>query len=220
MPLSGTGRPRAAAASRGRSLCPGHRLGAWSLTYPHYRAEQEVLAPFGAAVEPIVTSGDVVRIQEAVRDADAVLVRETPLGPEAAMERCRVIVRYGVGVDHIDLEAARRRRIFVANVPDYGTEEVAEHALALLLAVARHITRRDRDVRRGRWAVGPEGGIYRLRGRVLGIVGFGRIGRAFFRKAGGLGFARVLVHDPFITAPPEQGVELVGLEQTLPGSSG
>lgn len=181
--------------------------------YPHYEAEREILAPFGAELVHVETGGDPARVVAAVRDADAVMVRETPLPAQAvqAMSRCRVIVRYGVGVDHIDLAAARERRIFVANVPDYGSEEVADHALALLLAVARRVVQRDRDVRRGEWGIGPRQPIYSFRGRTLGIIGYGRIGRAFHRKAAPLGFARTLVCDPVLAeAPP--GVELVGLD--------
>ncbi|MFZ5816612.1 MAG: C-terminal binding protein [Bacillota bacterium] len=182
--------------------------------YPHYEAEREILAPLGAELAHIATGGDSARVIEAVREADAVLVRETPLpaGAIAAMSRCRVIVRYGVGVDNIDLAAARERRIFVANVPDYGSEEVSDHALALLMAVSRRIVTRDRAVRGGAWGVGPREPVYGFRGRTLGIIGYGRIGRAFHRKAAPLGFGRTLVHDPYLAAAPE-GVEPVGLER-------
>lgn len=182
--------------------------------YPHYEVEKAALTPFGADIEDVNTHGDPARVIEAVRDADAVMVRETPITAEAiaAMTRCKVIVRYGVGVDNIDLAAARERRIYVANVPDYGSEEVSDHALALLMSVARRVTQRDRDVRKGVWGVGPRQPIYSLRGRTLGVVGFGRIGRAFHRKASALGFARTLVFDPYVkTAEP--GIELVDIDE-------
>lgn len=181
--------------------------------YPHYEVEKAALAPFGAEIEHVDTQGDPARVVEAVRGADAVMVRETPITAEAieAMTRCKVIVRYGVGVDNIDLAAARRRRIYVANVPDYGSEEVSDHALALLMSVARRVTQRDRDVRRGVWGVGHRQPIRSFRGRTLGIVGFGRIGRAFHRKASALGFARTLVFDPYVKTP-EPGIELVSID--------
>ena len=108
-----------------------------------------------------------------------------------------MIVRYGIGVDNIDLAAARSRRIYVANVPDYGAEEVSDHALALLMAVARRVVTRDAAVRRGVWNVGQQQKMYRLGGRTLGLVGFGRIAQAFECKMRAFVVARVLVHDPF-----------------------
>lgn len=100
----------------------------------------------------------------------------------------------------------------VANVPDYGSEEVSDHALALLMAVARRVVERDREMRQGIWGVGARKPVYSLRGRTLGIVGYGRIGRAFHRKAVALGFGRTLVYDPYVTKS-EMGMELVDLER-------
>ncbi|HYF80415.1 MAG TPA: C-terminal binding protein [Symbiobacteriaceae bacterium] len=182
--------------------------------YPHYEAERDVLAPFGAVeIEHVDTHGSPEQVVLAVRDADAVMVRETPIPAAAiaAMTRCKVIVRYGVGVDNIDLAAARERKIVVANVPDYGSEEVSDHAFALLMSVARRITQRDKAVRQGAWGVGAKEKIYSMRGRTLGIVGYGRIGRAFHRKAAALGFGRTLVYDPFVTQS-EPGMEAVDLD--------
>jgi lactate dehydrogenase-like 2-hydroxyacid dehydrogenase len=90
------------------------------------------------------------------------------------LSRCRGIVRCGVGYDNIDLQAAGRHGIVVCNVPDYGTEEVADHALMLLLALARRVLPADRDIRRGHWDVTSVFGAPRLRGRTLGVVGCGR----------------------------------------------
>jgi len=165
--------------------------------YPHFETERKILAPFHAEVEHVhVNSRD--ELVRAVCRADAVMVREAVLDAETirAMEKCRIIVRYGVGVDNIDLEAARKKKIYVANVPDYGSDEVAEHALALLMAVSRRIVTRDRAIRNGAWNIGPAEPMYSFKGRTVGIVGYGRIGQAFRRKIAGLGFGRVLVYDP------------------------
>jgi D-3-phosphoglycerate dehydrogenase len=164
--------------------------------YPHYEVEEEILAPFNA--ELVHIGDDPLELLQAVRDAAAILVRETPINANAiaVMENCKVIVRYGVGVDNIDLAAAREKNIYVANVPDYGSDEVAEHALALLMAVCRRIAIRDKAVRLGAWNVGAKEPIYSLKGRTLGIIGFGRIGQAFYRKVSGLGFGTTLVYDP------------------------
>jgi len=111
---------------------------------------------------------------------------------------CRVIVTYGVGHDHIDLQEAERRGVVVAHVPDYCTEEVADHTMALLLAVARGIGRGDALVRGGGWGVDAVGPLYRLRGRVLGLVGFGRIARAVAARALVFGLI-VLAYDPALS---------------------
>lgn len=181
--------------------------------YPDYEAEREILASFGATVEHVDAGADPVKIAAAARDADAVMTRETriPADAIAGMTRCKVIVRYGVGVDNIDLAAARARGICVANVPDYGSVEVASHALALLMGVSRRLVQRDRAVRNGVWGVGAAEKMYSLQGRTLGIVGYGRIGRAFRQLCSGLGFGRTLVCDPFVTRP-EDGTECVDLD--------
>jgi D-3-phosphoglycerate dehydrogenase len=133
-------------------------------------------------------------------DCDALL--NTYAGPitaevMAGMPKCRIIARYGIGVDTIDLEAATRAGIIVTNNPTYCIEEVAEHTLALLLACARKIAFYDRMVRAGRWEVPPGKPIYRLAGRTLGLVGFGNIARQVAVRAAAFGM-RVLYADPFI----------------------
>ena len=181
--------------------------------YPNYETEREILSPFRPELVHIDTGGNLERLIEVVQNADAVLTRETLIPREAieVMEQCRVIVRYGVGVDNIDLSAARQRRIYVANIPSYGSDEVADHAVALLMAVARRIVTRDKDVRNGAWGIGAKEPVYSFGGRTVGVVGYGRIGRAFQRKVSGLGFDRVLVYDPLVSEVAET-CELVNLE--------
>lgn len=137
---------------------------------------------------------------DAAKDCDALL--NTYAGPITAdvmskMPKCRIIARYGIGVDTIDLEAATRAGIIVTNNPSYCIEEVAEHTMALLLACARKIALYDRLVRSGRWEVPPGKPIYRLVGRTLGLVGFGNIARAVAVRAAAFGM-RVLYADPFV----------------------
>ena len=166
--------------------------------YDHYDTERQVLAGVGASIELAAQGG--------VPDgADALLVRESPV-TAAMMDRmpgCRAIVRYGIGVDNIDRDAARKRKIYVANVPDYGTEEVSDQALALVMAVARRVVTRDREVREGAWNVGPTQKVYRLAGKTLGLIGYGRIAQAFERKMRGVGMARVMVFDPYASLPAD-----------------
>src|SRR5215470_1020966 len=136
----------------------------------------------------------------AAQDCDALL--NTYAGPITAdvmarMPKCRIIARYGIGVDTIDLEAATRAGIIVTNNPTYCIEEVAEHTLALLLACARKIAFYDRLVRAGKWEVPPGKPIFRLVGRTLGLVGFGNIARQVAVRAAAFGM-RVLYADPFV----------------------
>jgi phosphoglycerate dehydrogenase-like enzyme len=112
------------------------------------------------------------------------------------LNRCRGIIRCGVGFDNVDLEAAGKRGIVVCNVPDYGTEEVADHAVMMLIAIARRFLIADRAVRAGQWDPQVVFGTPRLRGCTLGIIGCGRIGTAMLMRAKALGM-RVLIYDPF-----------------------
>lgn len=133
-------------------------------------------------------------------DCDALL--NTYAGPITAdvmakMPKCRIIARYGIGVDTIDLDAATQAGIIVTNNPTYCVEEVAEHAMALLLACARKVAFYDRLVRGGRWEVPPGKPMFRLVGRSLGLVGFGNIARQVAVRAAAFGM-RVLYADPFV----------------------
>lgn len=134
------------------------------------------------------------------KDCDALL--NTYAGPITAdvmarMPKCRIIARYGIGVDTIDLEAATRAGIIVTNNPTYCIEEVAEQTMALILSSARKIPFYDRMVRSGRWEVPPGKPIYRLAGRTLGLVGFGNIARQVAVRAAAFGL-NVLYSDPFV----------------------
>ncbi len=136
-------------------------------------------------------------------DCDALL--NTYAGPiteadMAQMPACRIIARYGIGVDTIDLRAATEAGIIVTNNPTYCIEEVAEHTMALLLASARKVALYDRRVRAGEWAVPPGKPMFRLAGATLGLVGFGNIARMVAVRAAAFGM-RVLFNDPFV----EQG---------------
>lgn len=181
--------------------------------YPEYSIEHEILDPLGVEVtvcEPGVDNRE--GIVEATKDAVAIITRETVIDADviAGLERCKLIVRYGIGVDNFDLEAARARGIFVANTPTYGCDAVAEQAVALMFGAMRHVASRDRDVRAGRWDIGDAEPMYGFGGKTLGVVGLGRIARAFMRKVSGLGWGRVLGYDPYVDGL--EGVELVDLD--------
>src|SRR6266436_9481181 len=134
------------------------------------------------------------------QDCDALL--NTYAGPitsevMARMPKCRIIARYGIGVDTIDLDAATQAGIIVTNNPTYCIEEVAEHTMALILACARKVPRYDRLVRSSRWEVPPGKPMFRLSGRTLGLVGFGNIARQVARRAAAFGM-HILFADPFV----------------------
>jgi D-3-phosphoglycerate dehydrogenase / 2-oxoglutarate reductase len=138
-------------------------------------------------------------------DCDALL--NTYAGPITAevmskMPKCKIIARYGIGVDTIDLDAATQAGIIVTNNPTYCIEEVAEHTMALLLSAARKIVLYDRLVRNGQWAVPPGKPIIRLSGSTLALVGFGNIARQVAIRAAAFGM-RVLFNDPFVKEAPK-----------------
>ncbi len=134
------------------------------------------------------------------RDADAILVTYAKLSGDLLRQltKCKAIGRFGLGVDNIDLPAAKACGIAVNYVPDYCLREVSDHAMALLLALARKVTLADKLVQSGRWEVPPLVPLRRLEDQVLGLIGFGNIPRALAPKAKAFGL-NVLAHDPYVT---------------------
>ncbi|WP_439258455.1 C-terminal binding protein [Lonepinella sp. BR2271] len=181
--------------------------------YLDYQEEERVLAKYKPKFIIVSLGSNKTEILKAVEDVDAIMVREAKIDADVirAAKQCKVIARYGVGVDNVDLATAKENGIYVANVPDYGSEDVAEHTVALLFATTRRIVKRDRDVRlNSKWGIGQLEPMYRMGGKVLGIVGFGRIAREFFRKTKGIGFSRTLVSDPLLT---EREAQQLGIEK-------
>jgi D-3-phosphoglycerate dehydrogenase len=159
---------------------------------------------------------------EVARDAAAVVAQYATISARviAELAECRVIARYGTGVDIVDVDAATRHGVLVTNVPnDWCEDEVADHALALLLAVARKITVYDRATRGGTWQWQSGAPIHRLRGSVLGLLSFGAIARAIAVRAAGFGM-RITAHDPFVPAEEiaAAGVEPVSFDELITGS--
>lgn len=136
-----------------------------------------------------------------------------------ALPGLRIVATPNVGVDHVDVEAATRRGVWVCNVPDYCVDEVSDHALALLLALVRGVVELDRSVRAGRWSHEAAGSLRTVAGLRLGIVGFGRIGRALARKARALGM-EVTASDPYLSDEEieAEGVRPAALEALLRSS--
>ena len=178
--------------------------------YPDLSIEEAELARWDARVVPAQCTTP-EEVLAAGRDADALISQYAPVTREViqGLTRCKAIGRYGIGVDNIDVAAATKRGIAVVNVPSYCEDEVSDHALAMLLAWARKIPHYTEEIRRGTWDWKTGRPIHRLRGQVLGLLGFGKIARLLARKAQALGL-RVIAHDPYL---PEEVFSQAGVEQ-------
>ncbi len=164
------------------------------------------------------TAGEVIA---AAQDVDAVLVQYAPITADVldALPRLRLVSRYGVGVDVVDTDAARARGVWVCNVPDYGTTEVALHAVAMLLALLRNLAEHDRQVHAGRWDHRLGGRLPRPGGLTLGVVGLGRIGRTTMAGAAPW-FGGVVGSDPYLPDDAwPAGVERLGLQELFARSN-
>jgi len=170
-------------------------------TFSDLAIEEQILKPHGCIVQgrQCKTEPELV---ELVADADGVITQFARLTPKViqAMAKARVIVRYGIGVDNVDLETARARGIPVCNIPDYCIDEVADHTLAFILATTRQVVPHTVHLRAGKWGLAvPLTGMKALRDLTVGVVGFGRIGREVVRRL--LAFkCAVLVSDPVVPA--------------------
>ena len=182
-----------------------------------YAYERQRLQALGAELF-LQRAGTEKEMLAAAAEADILLLEnaDKPVTARviAGLRRCRAIVKYGVGVDNIDIAAASALGIVVCNAADFCTEEVSDHAAGLLLAAARRITVMDRHVRAGGWFDFPQSGpIRRMNQLTLGLLGLGRIGRALAAKMAGFRM-RIIAADPYVKAlPPEAGIELVAMER-------
>ncbi|HTU90419.1 MAG TPA: C-terminal binding protein [Gemmataceae bacterium] len=168
-------------------------------TFDPLDIEQRILEPLGAVLDAHQCK-TAEQLLPVVADADAVLTQFSPVNAQviAAMKNVRVIVRYGIGVDNVDLEAAKERGIPVCNVPSYCIDEVADHTLAFILAVTRQVVPNCLGVRGGQWGLAvPLTEMKTLRDLTVGVVGFGRIGREVVRRLRSFG-GLILVFDPAV----------------------
>ena len=181
--------------------------------FPDVQNERRLLAEIGADLE--VADGTPEDALARGRDADALLNTYLSFDADAfaQLPKCRIIARYGIGVDNVDITAARNAGIVVTNVPDYCVEEVASHALALLLALLRRVPEGHARVRDGGWGLEGLRPIQRLSQVTVGLVGFGRIARRLADSLRVLG-CQLVVHDPFLE-PSVDIPPLVSLEELL-----
>lgn len=191
-------------------------------TVPDYDVEEGIFRDSGLDVDRVyLHTRDPEEVVRHAADADALVVSWAPITRDviARLPRCRVISRYGIGVDMIDVDAATEHGIVVCNTARYCIDEVSTHAIALLLALNRHLVDDVARLRAGGWAATGAQPPRRLRDQQLGLVGLGNIGRATGRKALGLGM-RVVAYDPFVREQHDQvdGIELGELDALLRSS--
>ena len=187
-------------------------------SFPDLELEQAILSAAGFELR----SGNdkqIPALKSLVADADAVITQFAPINAEVigAMPRAKVIVRYGIGYDSVDVQAARERGIPVCNIPDYCIDEVADHTLAFILGVTRQVVPNTLHVRDGKWGLAtPLDQLRTLRDQTVGIVGFGRIGREVASRLAPFK-GRRLVFDAFVPAEVVRsaGCEPVSLDDLL-----
>ena len=178
---------------------------------PECRVERAVVGET-ADVRRFLCNGDADFTDEIFGARALIVWHNTPVTAAglARLRHCRALIRNGVGFDSVDIAAARERGIAVCNVPDYGTEEVADHALALALALCRQLFPLNDEAKRLGWTIRIEPKLRRSRELTFGIVGLGRIGTATALRAKALGF-KVCFHDPHL---PNGADKAVGVERT------
>ena len=176
-----------------------------------------VLEALGDEVEIRHVDGtDRPALLEAVADADALLVRSaTKVDAEVlgATTKLKVVARAGVGLDNVEVPAATERGVMVVNAPTSNIVSAAEHAMALLLAVARNVAAADASLRAGQWKRSSYSGV-ELNGKTVGVVGLGKIGQLFAQRIAAFG-TKLIAYDPYVSAAraAQLGIELVSLEE-------
>jgi D-3-phosphoglycerate dehydrogenase len=185
--------------------------------FPDVEQERRAVEASGGTLV-VAQTVDEQELVQLCKDADGVLTVRAPITKRviAAMERCRIIVRYGIGVDSIDIPAATECGIMVANVPDYCIDEVSDHALALLLMLSRQMIPAVSLAKQERWSISKMPNLHRLRGQTCGLAGCGKIGSLLAGKAAALGM-RILVYDPYLSESRcrEMGAEQVSFDALL-----
>ena len=183
--------------------------------------DEELIRQNGGSVRYGRAADEKERLQIA-QGAEVIVVGGARLSREffSALPDLKGVARLGIGVDNIDLVAATELGIVVGNIPDFCSDEVAEHAIGLLIAVARKIVLADRKSRSGGWVPGMDAllqPIRRINGQTIGLVGLGKIGRCTAAKAQGLGL-KVIAYDPYASADAAKaaGITLMSLEEMLP----
>ena len=170
-------------------------------SFPHEfdyeRQEFGKLADTEFIISPLKKPEEVI---EVVRDADVILFTDVSMNADflAKLEKCKLIIRYGIGYDNIDINAAAEKGIIVCNAPNYGVIDVAEHAVSLMLSCTKRLTYMSDCIRDKMWSTGDMGSSRRIYGKTIGFVGFGKIARCACNMTNAMG-TKALVYDPYVT---------------------
>jgi D-3-phosphoglycerate dehydrogenase len=184
---------------------------------PDLEIEKSVLKEIDGELilSPSKNPEDIIKL---AKDADALVTTYAQITREIIekMEKCKIIVRTGIGFDNIDIKAASEKGIYVANVPDYCWDEVSDHAMSLILALQRKILTLDKEVKNGNWSFEKAKPILGLRGQTLGLIGFGNIPKTLAKKAQAFGF-NIVASDPFVTqeAADSYNVKMMPQEELI-----
>jgi len=182
--------------------------------YENVDNERKIVEEAGFALE-VYNSKEKPDVISAVKEADAVIVQYADIDEEVIshMEKCKVIIKYGIGFNNIDTKAASKKGIYVCNVPDYGIDEVANHAVAMIMALAKKLITIDGALKKGDWSYDSIIPLYRMAGSTLGLVGLGRIPMSVAKKMRGFDM-EILAYDPFVDKKlaEENGVKLVDFD--------
>ena len=174
-----------------------HKIVILENRYEDHEIELDVLRQLDCDITEINSYSDSAYIESECSNADGILVNLYRIDRVFIdrLENCKVICRYGIGFDNVDAEYAAEKGIKVLNVPEYCTEEVSEHILALFFSCIRNIAVKDRYVRKGEWNIKKGVKAGRISGKVFGIIGYGKTGQALHRKISGLGFSTIMIYD-------------------------
>ncbi len=183
--------------------------------YEHINAEKNIIESAGFLLEDYQLK-DSQQLIPICKDADAIITQYSDISAELIqqLEHCSMIIKYGIGVNNIDVEAASKKGIYVCNVPDYGVEEVSDHAVAMMLCLAKKLPVLTKALQSGDWGYGSTVPLKRICSCTLGLIGFGRIPQLVAKKMQGFG-VRILVYDPYVSNEimSKEGVEGADLEQ-------
>ena len=166
--------------------------------FENYDAERSVLSPIGAELV-VCDCKSKEEVIDAVKDADGVLLNLHTIKSDeiASMQKCKIISRYGIGYNNVDVDKATERGIWVARVPSYGADEaVSDQAMALLMDCVRKTTAKYNRIQKGEWNLTRDYKIHQIKGSVVGIIGLGNIGSVFARKIAGFNPKEIIAYDP------------------------
>jgi D-3-phosphoglycerate dehydrogenase len=194
-----------------------YRVAVTDARHGSYEIERSVLESRGYDLDVLecLTEEDVIL---ACAEYDGLLVDMAPMTARViqSLSQCKIIVRYGVGYDNVDVEACTKKSILVSNVPDYCMEDVSEMAIALMFSCLRRTAMKDRLIRSGQWNINASH-MHRVGGKTLALIGFGRIAQAVNYKLKNFHLGRVVTYDPYIPdeVAEKAGVEKVSLEEAF-----